>query len=415
MVTEDSILLFDGAIGTMLQNLGLTSDECPELWNDTHPDLIEKVHRAYKKSGSILIQANTFGANRIKLKKFGLESRSDELNSKAIYIARNVMGDNGYVAASIGPTGEMLEPYGSLNFNDMYETFKEQITSVTDAGADLIIIETMMDLMESRIALLAAIENSDLPIICSSTFETQGNTLMGNPPKSVVSTLQSLGANSVGANCSGGPLSLLPIIQQMKTVSKIPLIVQPNAGIPEVIDGNIVYPLQSEDMAKQMTKLVNAGANIIGGCCGTTPMHISAIKHSLQNLNPKPPIAEPPELICSPYKFTHVENIDNRLLEIEVNHSTEPFDIMDILIDCDLLNPVPCIKFHESMDSISSIREFISKLQAIIKEPLAFIIDCTERAEAILRSYHGRAAVVLYGNYSKDIYDIINKYGAYII
>ncbi|HHW70509.1 MAG TPA: hypothetical protein GX392_04090 [Clostridiales bacterium] len=415
MNINDNIILFDGAIGTMLQKLGLASDECPEIWNDTHPELVKKVHNAYKKSGSIVIQTNTFGGNSIKLKKFGLDSRVDELNSKAVYIAKEIMDNDGYVAASIGPTGEMLVPYGTLTFDNMYDAFKEQIISITNAGADIIIIETMMDLIESRIALLAAIENSNLPIICSSTFETQCNTLMGNPPESLVSTLQSLGASSVGANCSGGPLHLLPIIQRMKVISKVPLIVQPNAGLPTIMNGNITYSLSPEDMAKQMIKLVDVGANMLGGCCGTTPEHIYSIGRSIVNLSPIPPIEKISELICSPYKFTKIENIEKRLLDIEITSSMEPFDILDILTECDILNPIPCVRFHESMYSPHLINKFMSDFQSIVKEPVAFVLDNTQMAEIILRAYHGRAAVILDNNHSKEIYDIIEKYGAYII
>jgi len=406
------ILLFDGATGTQLQQYGLKADECPELCNDTHPDRIRKLYVSYKQAGSQVIQTNTFGANRIKLKKFGLESKVAQLNEKAVRIAREVMGEDGLVSASIGPTGDFLKPYGSLTFDELYDVFAEQIQAVAQAGADIINIETMMDISEARIALLASLENTKLPTICSFTFEKQGRTLMGSPPNVLVEIVQALGAAAVGANCSGGPDELLPIIVEMKKYASVPLLVQPNAGLPTVVDGKAVYPLTPEAMAKASVKLVKAGANILGGCCGTTPEHIRHMAKAVDRLEAVPPGRLVEECICSKYQAVPISDVQDRLLGLKVSRSTQAFDLLDKILSSGIESPVPLLSFDDSL-SADEIRKALAELESLTKQPLAFELSSDWQAEAALRQYSGRAGVVIKENRS-NIEGIAQKYGAVI-
>ncbi len=268
-------------MGTMLQKQGIEGGKCLELLNVENPDMVSSVHRAYKDMGSKMIQTNTFGANRIKLSKFGLGDRVRELNQAGVSLAREVMGSDGWVALSVGPTGELFEPYGSLNWDRAYCAFKEQITIGAKAGCDVIWIETMSDLEEARTAVIAAKENCHLPVVCTMTFESSKTTLMGNTPAACISTLQGVGAHAVGVNCSGGPRQLTDVVREMQPYAKVPLVMQPNAGLPKMMGGQMVYSLSPEEMANFIPEILEAGVRIIGGCCGTQPEHIGAMTRRL--------------------------------------------------------------------------------------------------------------------------------------
>lgn len=397
-------------MGTLLQQSGLSSDECPELWNDTHPELVMKVHKSYKDAGSEVIQTNTFGANRLKLKKYNLEQSIEDLNTKAVKLAKEVMSEDGLVCASIGPTGDMLQPYGSLTPEELYDVFKEQIQIIAQAGADIINIETMMDLAEARIALLAAIENTDLPVICSFTFEKKGRTLMGNPAACLVYTLQSLGAAAVGANCSGGPLELLPIIKEMKKASKVPLIAQPNAGLPQIVDSQPIYTLTPDQMANDMVNIVKAGANIVGGCCGTTPNHIRSISEKIQSISSMSPPLSVPDILCSKYQTVLKDEAVNKLLPMMINETDQVYDLLDKLAETNIADPVPLISFAYSMEP-KHIQKYVLDIQVMTKQPLTFVFDDYHKAEAALRYYDGIAGVQILNN-SIELKETLVKYGA---
>jgi 5-methyltetrahydrofolate--homocysteine methyltransferase len=280
---HNNILIMDGAMGTMLQKQGIEGGKCLELLNVESPDMVSSVHRAYRDLGSKMIQTNTFGANRIKLSKFGLGDRVRELNQAGVGIAREVMGSDGWVALSVGPTGELFEPYGSLKWDGAYSAFKEQITIGAKAGCDVIWIETMSDLEEARTAIIAAKENCHLPVVCTMTFESSKTTLMGNTPATCISTLQGVGADAVGVNCSGGPRQLIDVVREMHPYAKVPLVMQPNAGLPKMMGGQMVYSLSPEEMADFIPEILEAGVRIIGGCCGTQPEHIGAMTRRLSD------------------------------------------------------------------------------------------------------------------------------------
>lgn len=280
------IHIFDGAMGTMLQQAGLPAGSCPELWNIQQPDAVTAVHRQYVASGASIIETNTFGANRIKLEHYGLQHQVAALNQAAVKAARAACGPTTRVAGSVGPTGKFIAPLGELPFETAYEVFLEQITALADAGADLIIIETIIDIQEMRAALLAAKAATDKPVICQLTFGADGRTVTGTDPRTAAVILEAMGADIIGANCSLGPAQLLPVVEALAANCRLPISVQPNAGMPELINGQTVFPMQPDELAAWAPKLVAAGATYIGGCCGTTPDHIRAIRATVGSMPP---------------------------------------------------------------------------------------------------------------------------------
>ena len=278
---KDKILIYDGSKGYLLQKLGLMGGECGELWNITNKDAVKEIYRLYKEAGSDVIQTNTFPGNRMHLDKYSLGDRTYEINYWGARLAREVAGDDTLVAASIGPTGLLFEPSGELTFEKAYDIFKEQVKAVADGGVDIINFETFTDVAEMRAALLAAKENSDLPVICSMAYEAGGRTLMGNDPLIAVSVLLSLGADIVGTNCSFGAGHMLEIVKKMYDAGGGCLSVKPNAGLPEVIDGKACYCETAESFAGQAAEFAKYGARLIVGCCGTTPEYIKAVKDKI--------------------------------------------------------------------------------------------------------------------------------------
>ena len=278
----ESHLLFDGGMGTMLQEAGLAAGETPELWCLTHPDEVRAIHRAYVEAGSDVITTNTFGANRLKLDG---KATVDEVFSAAVACARAAGAR--YVAGDIGPTGALLRPLGTLSFDDAYELFAEEARAAAAAGADLFIIETMTDLLEAKAALLACRENTNLPIIATMTFGEDGRTFLGTSPEVAAVTLDALGADAVGINCSLGPGELLGLAKRMLAVTEKPLLVQANAGLPHVEGERTVYDIGPESYAESVRALVDAGVGIIGGCCGTTPSYIRLLDEVIKGRAPK--------------------------------------------------------------------------------------------------------------------------------
>ena len=278
------IYIFDGAMGTMLHNAGLPTHTCPELWNIEQPAIITAVHKSYIDSGADIIETNTFGANRIKLTHYGLQDQVAQLNTAAVHAARAACGSATKVAGSVGPTGKLIAPLGDLKFDDAYEVFFEQISALHSAGVDMILIETIIDIQEMRAALLAAKAATDKPIICQMSFGADGRTVTGTDPETAAIILEAMGADIIGANCSLGPAQLLSIVQKLAAATKCPISIQPNAGMPKLINKQTVFPMSPEEIGTWAEKLVAAGARYIGGCCGTTPAHIKAIKNAVKDL-----------------------------------------------------------------------------------------------------------------------------------
>lgn len=282
-------LLLDGAMGTMLQAYGLESGGCSEEWNISHPQVVQKIHQEYIKAGADVILTNTFGANRIKLRSFGREADILKINEIAVSIAKGAIDKEGslekriFIAGSVGPTGKILEPYGDLKVSELYENYKEQVVILEKAGVDLIILETFYDLEEIKAALKATKENTDLMVIASMTFDKNLKTIYGVDPERAVTVIENKGADGVGANCGTGPEVLYKVLKIMKKVSKTYLMVEPNAGMPELLEGKVVYPASPKIMADYTEKFVKLGLNLIGGCCGTTPLHIKAMSDKIKN------------------------------------------------------------------------------------------------------------------------------------
>lgn len=276
------VLLFDGAMGTELQRRGLPPGACPELWNLEAPHLVREVHQAYREAGARILETNTFGANRVRLREYGLAERAEEINLRGVALAREVAGEEVLVAGSIGPTGRFLRPFGPLSFDEAYEIFAEQARALARGGADLLLLETFSDLGEVRAALLAAREAAELPVLVQLTFDESGRTVTGVTPEAAVAVLEALGAAAVGANCSTGPEAMVQVVRAMALSTTLPVSAQPNAGLPRIEGGRTVYPLAPEEMAEWGLRLVEAGAALVGGCCGTAPPHISALSRRLE-------------------------------------------------------------------------------------------------------------------------------------
>ena len=273
---KKNILIFDGAMGTMLQNLGLKLGEYPEVFN------IINIHKSYIDAGAKVITTNTFGANELKLKNINYSV--EEIIKSGVDLAKKARDDRDcYIALDIGPIGELLEPMGTLGFEEAIDIFKRQIKVGTQSGVDLILIETMTDLYEMKAAIIAAKETCDLPVFATMTFEEDGRTFTGCLPESMAITLEGLGVDAVGVNCSLGPKELKDIVQKIINNTNLPVIVQPNAGLPNIINGKAVYNIKEEEFSNSIRELVKLGVSIIGGCCRTTPKFIEEINKISKN------------------------------------------------------------------------------------------------------------------------------------
>jgi len=286
LICQGKTLVSDGAWGTFLQAKGLMPGECPELWNAEHADEVFDIARSYIEAGADTIETNSFGGNYFKLKNFGLENRVYELNKKAAEISHRAAGADKYVLGSIGPTGKILM-MGDVTEEELYDAFKEQAIALYDGGADALVIETMTAIDEAEIAVRAARENTPCEVICTMTFDYlatgEYRTMMGVSPAEMVEALTAAGAHIVGANCSNGMEGMIRITEEIRRVNQdIPVLIHANAGMPELHENCTVFPESPEMMAEIAPGLALAGANIIGGCCGTTPAHIHKLVEVLK-------------------------------------------------------------------------------------------------------------------------------------
>lgn len=283
-IIKDQLFFLDGATGSNLQKRGMPSGVCPELWISENKEVLIGLQREYVEAGSNIVYAPTFSANKIKLSGYGLGDRVDELNKKLVEVSKEAVGGKAYVAGDITMTGELLAPVGMLEFEDLIDIYKEQIKALNEAGADLLIVETMMSLQECRAALIAAKETApELPIMVTMTFEESGKTLYGTDAKTAAIVLESLGADAIGVNCSTGPEKMVRVVKEIVSVTNVPVIAKPNAGLPVLNEqGQTVYEMGAEEFGEKMQLLVDAGAVILGGCCGTTPDHIKALTDTVK-------------------------------------------------------------------------------------------------------------------------------------
>ena len=430
-------IYLDGATGSNLQGKGLEAGECPETWILEHPQALIELQKAYVEAGTNILYAPTFTANRIKLAEYGLEDRLDEINEKLVALSKEAADGKAFVAGDLTMTGQQLVPIGTLDFEELIDIYKEQITSLVKAGADLLVVETMMSLQEARAALIAAKEICDLPVMVTLTFESDGKTLFGTDPETAVVVLQSLGASAVGVNCSTGPQQMVEVVRAMKAVAQVPVIAKPNAGLPSLnADGKTVYDMNPEQFGEQMKLLAEAGATIMGGCCGTTPKHIEMLVKETKNL-------------FDTYKDAVGEKINHRHLASERQTLSFGLDDKFILIG-ERINPTGKKKFQELIRNgdHTMIEEFVAQQEAAgaqvldinmgmsgidEKETLLQVMEevslltslplCIDSSyvnvqESALRRYPGRALINSI-SYEKEKFEnllpIAKKYGAMFI
>lgn len=295
LLNSEPIVMADGAMGTMLFEAGLKFGDPPEVWNVTHPELVRAVHRGYIDAGSKLILTNTFGGNRFRLGMHNLQSRVPELNRTAAIILRaevDAAGTGALVVGDIGPSGEILAPLGTLEYADAVEGFAEQAAALVAGGVDAIWIETMSALEEIQAAFEGTrLASPDIPIITTMTFDTRGHTMMGVSPEQAAKALLALGATAIGGNCGNGPDEIMGVVRKMKAAYPDAIIVaKSNAGMPELVKGKAVYQAKPNDMAKYAQEIRDAGARVIGACCGSTPAHLKAMSDVLTTVNGKVPV-----------------------------------------------------------------------------------------------------------------------------
>ncbi len=282
----ETISFTDGSMGVLLQKYGLTGGECPESWNITHSDIIEKVHASYIDAGSDLIITNTLGGNSVKLGEYKLENKLRELNQAAVVIAKKAAKGRAIVAGDVGPTGKFVKPLGNISFDEMKDIYREQIEVLANAGADCIFFETHIDILELKAAILACREVCDLPIIASVTFEEDGRTVTGSPAGAAIVMLEALGVDIAGTNCGTGPDDMLRIIHEIAPLVSIPIIAQANAGKPSLENGKTVFRSAPESYTGTALRMIECGVNSVGGCCGTTPEYIKLLHDRVMELKP---------------------------------------------------------------------------------------------------------------------------------
>lgn len=424
---KERILVCDGAMGTMLMRYGLISGGCSEEWNITKPDVVEEIHRLYVEAGADCIETNTFGANKFRLSAHHLEDKVRELNIAGARIARKVAQDKVFVLGSIGPTGKILEPFGDLSFESAYEAFKEQAMALEEGGVDAIIIETMGDLQEARIALLACKENTKLPVICQMSFSENLRTTSGTPPEVCALVLWSLGADVVGANCSMGSEGLYRVLERM-ILSGVPYIsIQPNAGMPIIEDGKLVYPETPEQLADSAVKYIKLGASIVGSCCGSTPEHTRAISNAVKGMQKfKIERRSSYSVFTSRTKLVEIsKDLSITVIGEKLNAYAEECKKLLSSNDIDGLIELgreqvqagaKAIDIHlgsQDIDEKELVKELVINFQQFGDIPLVFDIQNPEVLEMALRLYPGRACInsISLESSREEIIRLAKKYG----
>ena len=438
-LSKDHILYLDGATGSNLVKAGMPSGVCPEQWILEHRDVMLKLQKDYVQAGTNILYAPTFTANRVKLAEYHLEKNMSAMIHELVAISREAAasspGHTVLVAGDLTMTGEQLKPMGQMELEDLIDIYKEQILSMVDAGVDLLVVETMMSLAETRAALIAAKEVCDLPVIATLTFEADGRTLFGTDAKTAAIVLESLGASAIGANCSTGPAQMESIISDMVTHTRIPVIAKPNAGLPFLDEnGNTCYNMEAEEFTEEMEILVNAGATILGGCCGTTPEFIRQI-HDRFGTEAKATAARRPEGIryLTSERITHSFGLEDGFFVVGERINPTGKKALQAQLKEGSFEKV--IQFAEEQEAcgakvldinmgMSGIDEKASMLRAleevsgVTNLPLSLDSSYVEVLEAALRHYPGRAlvnSVSLETEKFEKLLPIVAKYGAMFI
>lgn len=447
MITDrlgKELLFFDGGMGTLLQEKGLAPGELPETWNISRPEVIKEIHKRYIEAGSDIVLTNTFGANALKFHAEGcsleeIVKTAVDLAKKAAAEADTVSSDRSgtagrkrtvYTALDIGPTGKLLKPMGDLDFETAYEAFREVMVWGEEAGADLIHIETMSDTYELKAAVLAAKENTSLPVFATAIFDERRKLLTGADVPSVIALLEGLRVDALGINCGMGPEQMLPVVEEYIKYSSLPVIVKPNAGLPKQRDGHTYYDVSPEEFAGYMGKIVSIGACVIGGCCGTTPDHIQAMTNFCRRLDIIPP-SEKNDTIVSSYGQSVFLGKGSKIIGERIN-PTGKKKFKQALKDHDLEyilregiaqqdNGAHILDVNVGLpdiDEISMMKETVQALQSVVNLPLQIDTVDVDAMEAALRIYNGKAMVnsVSGKQESMDkVFPLIRKYGGVVI
>lgn len=429
---QKGIVYLDGATGSNLQAAGMETGVCPEKWILEHPEVLVELQKRYFKAGSQIVLAPTFTGNRMKLKEYGLEDQIQEINHRLVQLSRQAAGSQGYVAGDMTMTGEQLYPMGTLLFEELVEVYKEQVKYLVEAGVDLFFVETMMSLQETRAAVLAIRESCNLPIIASMTYGEDGRTLYGTDPITAAVVLQSLSVDVIGVNCSSGPKEMIPMIEQIKSYTNLPILAKPNAGLPELMNGESVYAMTPKEFASYGEALVKAGASLLGGCCGTTPEHIQALYQQTSTLIP--PItnkkkyrvvaSERQSVFFEVGKRFHIigERINptgKKALQAELREGC--FDRVLEMAEEQEENGASLLDVNMGMNGIDEKERMIEAIYQIgMASNLPLCIDSShvEVIEAALRIYSGRAlinSISLEREKIEQLLPIAKKYGAMFI
>ena len=423
------LLFFDGGMGTMLQDQGLKAGELPELWNMTRPDVIEAIHRGYLAAGADIIKTNTFGANAVKLRDCGYGV--EEVVIAAVNLVKKSIGDgDALTAMDIGPTGKLLKPLGDLAFEDAVAAFAEAAKAGEKAGADLILIETMSDTYECKAAVLAAKEHTKLPVFVTMIIDEQGKLLTGGDIPAAVALLEGLGVDAIGLNCGFGPSQMKTFLPQLVACCSLPVIINPNAGLPQDIDGKNVYDVDIAGFAADMQEIAAGGAWVLGGCCGTTPDYIQAMTARCKNIKPKPLVkknltvvssyaravvfGQKPVLIgerINPtgkarFKQALRENDMEYLLREGITQQQKGAHILDVNVGL------------PEIDEVAMLRRAVEKIQGVVDLPLQIDTADPEAMAAAMRVYNGKPLVNSVNGKQESmraVFPLIKRYGGALI
>lgn len=428
------LLYFDGGMGTLLQERGLQPGELPETWNLEHADEVTEIHRQYFEAGSDIVLSNTFGANAIKFHNSDY-SLKEIVTAAVSHVKKAALlgvhdGRKVYTALDVGPTGKLLKPMGDLSFEEAYEAFKETMVYGAEAGADLIHIETMSDSYEVKAAVLAAKENTSLPVFATLIFDEKGKLLTGGDVPSVVAMLEGLRVDALGINCGMGPKQMMPILQELMKYTSVPIIVKPNAGLPKQKDGEVYYDVRPEEFAELMKEIVASGACVIGGCCGTTPDHIRAMVQSTRGMSVIPPVKKDFTIVSS-YGQSVILGKEPKIIGERINptgkklfkQALKNHDIDYILKEgitqqdkgahiLDVNVGLPDI------DEVEMMREVVTELQSVTSLPLQIDTVDIQAMEAAMRIYNGKPMINSVNGKQESmdaVFPLIQRYGGVVV
>lgn len=431
MIQKKPIIL-DGATGSNLQKAGMKPGVCPEEWILENEDKLIALQKAFVEAGTNILYAPTFSGNRIKLEEYGLSERAEEINKRLVALSKKAAGNKALVAGDMTMTGIALEPVGPMKLETLIDIYKEQARYLVEAGVDLFVVETMMSLAETRAAVIAIKEVCDLPVIASLTFQEDGRTLYGTDPVTAVVVLQSIGADVIGVNCSTGPKEMILVIRKMKEYAEVPLLAKPNAGLPVLQDGVTVYPMLPEEFASWGPEFIEAGAGLIGGCCGTTPEHIRMLSQKVAGLTTKVPHNEHPVMLASERKSQEIA-LDGKFLVIGERINPTGKKKLQEELRAGKMNLVEEMAEQQEemgahildinmgtngIDEKEMMLKAISKVTMVSSLPLCIDTSYVEVMEAALRVYPGRAlinSISLEKEKIEKLLPLAKKYGAMFI